>query len=240
MRKLEGRVAVVTGASQGIGKAITTTFASEGAKVIGVDLNKLPYQMENVQGYEASVTNRDSLEKMVQSVVSEYGKIDILVNNAGVTKDALTEKMTENMWDVVIDVNLKGVFNLTQLIGPHMQSLGKGSIINIASIAGIYGNVGQANYAASKAGIIGVTKTWAKEFARKGAQVRVNAISPGPVRTEMFDAVPAKVIEDFENKTMLKRIAEPMEIAKAALFLASDDASFVTAHVLSVDGGIRI
>ncbi|QZY54079.1 3-oxoacyl-ACP reductase FabG [Crassaminicella profunda] len=240
MNKLEGKVAIVTGASQGIGKTIVESFVAEGAQVIGVDLNKLPYKMENVEGYEVSVTDREGLKNFYNTVIAKYEKVDILVNNAGVTKDALTEKMTEQMWDFVIDVNLKGVFNLTQLVGPQMQNLGRGSIINLSSIAGIYGNLGQSNYAATKAGVIGLTKTWAKEFARKGAQVRVNAISPGTVNTDMFKAVPEKVIEEYKKKIMLRRLAEPEEIAKVAVFLASDDSSYVTAHVLNVDGGIRL
>lgn len=151
----------------------------------------------------------------------------------------MIQKMTEDMWDAVIDINLKGVFNLTQLIGPMMMAQNKGSIINIASVVGEYGNVGQTNYAATKAGIIGMTKTWAKEFARKGAAVRVNSVAPGYVNTDMMKTVPDKVLDPI-RQTMLGRLGEPEEIAAAVLFLGSDEASFITGHNLSVNGGLRL
>lgn len=238
--KLNGKIAVVTGASQGIGKSIVENFVKEGAQVIGIDIKELPYEMDRVERYTVDVTDRNALLEFYNEIISKYGQVDVLVNNAGVTKDALTEKMTEEEWDFVVNVNLKGVFNLTQLIGPGMQKNGKGSIINLSSIAGIFGNTGQANYSATKAGVVGLTKTWAKEFARKGDQVRVNAISPGTVNTEMFKAVPEKVITEFKKKITLQRLAEPEEIARAAVFLASDDSSYITATVLNVDGGIRL
>jgi len=148
--------------------------------------------------------------------------------------------MTEEMWDAVINVNLKGVFNMAQFIGPVMMEQGQGSIINIASVVGEYGNVGQSNYAATKAGVIGLMKTWAKEFSRKGAAVRVNSIAPGYVNTEMMKTVPDKVLDPIREKTMLGRLGEPQEIANAVLFLASDESSFITGHNLSVNGGLRL
>ena len=148
--------------------------------------------------------------------------------------------MTEEMWDLVINVNLKGLFNIAQLVGPHMMENGAGSIINIASIVGEYGNVGQTNYAATKAGVIGMTKTWAKEFARKGAKVRVNSVAPGYINTDMMKTVPEKVLDNMRAKTMLGRLGEPEEIANAVLFLASDESSYITGHNLSVNGGMRL
>jgi len=238
--RLEGKVAVVTGGAQGIGRTICETFASEGAKVIAVDMNQATFDVENIEGYALNVTDRKAIENFKVSMIEKYGKIDILVNNAGITRDALIQKMTEDMWDLVIDVNLKGVFNMTQAIGPEMMSSGSGSIINIASVVGEYGNVGQTNYAATKAGVIGMMKTWAKEFSRKGAAVRVNSIAPGYVNTEMMKTVPDKVLDPIREKTMLGRLGEPQEIANAALFLASDEASFITGHNLSVNGGLRL
>ncbi|GAB6109299.1 beta-ketoacyl-ACP reductase [Fusibacter bizertensis] len=240
MKRLEGKVAVVTGGAQGIGQCISETFAREGAKVIAVDMSDLSYTCENVEGYKLNVTKRSDIEQFVAETVKKYGHIDILVNNAGITRDALVNKMTEEMWDLVIDVNLKGVFNLTQAIAPVMLEQKKGSIINIASVVGEYGNVGQSNYAATKAGVIALAKTWAKEFSRKGEAIRVNSVAPGYVNTEMMKTVPDKVLDPIRAKTMLGRLGEPQEIANAVLFLASDEASFVTGHNLSVNGGLRL
>ena len=240
MKRLEGKVAVVTGGAQGIGQCISETFAREGAKVIAVDMSDLAYTCENVEGYKLNVTKRSDIEQFIADTVKKYGHIDILVNNAGITRDALVNKMTEEMWDLVIDVNLKGVFNLTQAIAPVMLEQKTGSIINIASVVGEYGNVGQSNYAATKAGVIALAKTWAKEFSRKGEAIRVNSVAPGYVNTEMMKTVPDKVLDPIRAKTMLGRLGEPQEIANAVLFLASDEASFITGHNLSVNGGLRL
>ncbi|WP_066890886.1 beta-ketoacyl-ACP reductase [Clostridium nigeriense] len=240
MLRLENKIAIVTGASQGIGRCIAETFAREGAKVIGVDINKLPYENKNIYGYEVNVTDRKGIKEFFDKISEKFGKIDVLVNNAGITRDALIQKMTEEMWDLVIDVNLKGLFNITQLVGPNMVENGGGSIINIASIVGEFGNVGQTNYAATKAGVIGMTKTWAKEFSRKGARVRVNSVSPGYINTDMMKTVPEKVLDNMRSKTMLGRLGEPEEIANAVLFLASDESSYITGHNLSVNGGMRL
>lgn len=238
--RLEGKVAVITGGSRGIGKAIAATFAKEGAKVISFDRTAEPSGNENIENYMGDVTDREGIEKFYGYAIEKYGKVDILINNAGVTKDALIQKMTEDMWDFVIDINLKGVFNMTQFIATHMMDKGYGSIVNISSVVGEYGNIGQSNYAATKAGVIGMTKTWAKEFSRKGQNVRVNAIAPGYINTEMMQTVPDKVLDPIRQKTMLGRLGEPQEIANAALFLASDESSFITGHVLSVNGGLRL
>lgn len=238
--RLQGKVAVVTGGAKGLGQAMSELFAKEGAKVIAVDMGDLAYSNPNVEGYKLNVTNAEDCKAFYDYAIEKYGKVDILVNNAGITKDAMTRKMTDDQWDAVIAVNLKGVFNLTRHFGPQMQANGGGSVISISSVVGEYGNIGQANYAATKAGVIGLTKTWAKEFAMKGGNVRVNAIAPGYVMTDILKTVPQNLLDDFAKLTMLGRLGQPEEIAKAALFLASDDASYVTGHVLSVNGGMRL
>ncbi|MDY0257643.1 3-oxoacyl-ACP reductase FabG [Gudongella oleilytica] len=240
MGRLNDKVAIVTGGSNGIGRCICETFAREGAKVVSFDVNELPYECVNVEGYKGSVTDREAVADLVSYVEDKYEKIDILVNNAGITRDALTQKITEEMWDLVVDINLKGTFNLGQAVGPFMMEQGSGSIINIASVVGEYGNIGQANYAATKAGVIGLAKTWAKEFARKGAGVRCNVVAPGYTMTDMMKTVPETVLEPIREKTMLRRLAEPQEIANGVLFLASDEASYITGHVLSINGGLRL
>ncbi|MFA7075690.1 MAG: 3-oxoacyl-ACP reductase FabG [Candidatus Izemoplasmatales bacterium] len=238
--KLENKIAVVTGGAKGIGAEICKIFALEGAKVIAVDMGDMTYNQENVEYYKLNITDVDNCKVFYDFVMEKYGKIDILVNNAGITKDAMTRKMTDEMWDAVINVNLKGVFNLVRHIGPQMEVNNGGSIINISSVVGVFGNIGQANYSATKAGIIGLTKTWAKEFARKGIPVRVNAIAPGYVMTDILKTVPQDLLDQFASLTMLKRLGQPEEIAKVALFLASDDASYVTGQTIQADGGMRL
>lgn len=238
--RLENKVAIITGGARGLGQAMADLFAKEGAKVIAADMGELTYQNENVEGYKLNVASAEECKKFFDYVVEKYGRIDILVNNAGITRDSMTRKMTDEQWDLVIDVNLKGVFNLTRYVGPYMQTQKGGSIINISSIVGEYGNIGQANYAATKAGVIGLAKTWAKEFAMKGSNVRVNAIAPGYIMTDILKTVPQELLDGFAKQTMLGRLGQPEEIAKAALFLASDEASYVTGHVLSVNGGMRL
>ena len=238
--RLKDKVAVVTGGAQGLGQAIAVRFAQEGAKVIAADMQPLGYEQENVTGKILNVTDTEACKDFFEDVISQYGQIDILVNNAGITRDAMTRKMTDEQWNIVIDVNLKGVFNLTRHIGPHMEVKGGGSIINISSVVGEYGNIGQANYAATKAGVIGLSKTWAKEFARKGVPVRVNAIAPGYIMTDILKTVPEDLLKQFADLTMLKRLGEPKEIADATLFLASSESSYITGQVLSVNGGMRL
>lgn len=236
--RLEGKIAVITGAAQGLGLAMAEKFISEGAKVIGVDMQEKAH--DHIDFRVLNVTNTDDVQAFYESVIQDYGQIDILVNNAGITRDAMTKKMTDEQWDLVIDVNLKGVFNLTRLIGPHMNQKGSGSIINISSVVGVYGNIGQANYAATKAGVIGLSKTWAKEFARKGENVRVNAIAPGYIMTDILKTVPQDLLDQFAGMTMLKRLGEPEEIANVALFLASDESSYITGQVIEANGGMRL
>ena len=238
--RLEGKIAVVTGGARGLGAAMCELFAKEGAKVVAVDMGEGTFENPNIELYKLNITDVAACKEFFDYVVEKYGRCDILVNNAGITKDAMTRKMTDDMFDAVIAVNLKGVFNLTRHSGPLMETNNYGSIINISSVVGVFGNIGQANYAASKAGVIGMTKTWAKEFARKGANVRCNAIAPGYIMTDMLKTVPQNLLDDFAKLTMLKRLGQPHEIANAALFLACDESSYVTGQVLEVNGGMRL
>jgi len=238
--RLEGKVAIITGGAKGLGQAMAERFAQEGAKVIAADMGDLSYSNPNVEGYKLNVADAEACKVFFDAIVAKYGKIDILVNNAGITRDTTTRKMTDDQWDAVISVNLKGVFNLTRHVGPFMQDQKSGSIINISSIVGVYGNYGQANYAASKAGVIGLTKTWAREFAAKGGNVRVNAIAPGYVMTDILKTVPQDLLDKFAAMTMIGRLGQPEEIANVALFLASEEASYVTGHVLEANGGMRL
>lgn len=238
--KLKDKVAVITGGAKGIGAEIAKLYALEGAKVIAVDMGEMTYEQENVEFYRLNITDTEGCKKFFDDIIAKYGRIDILVNNAGITRDAMTRKMTDEMWDAVINVNLKGIFNLVRYIGPQMEANNYGAIINISSVVGVFGNIGQANYAATKAGVIGLTKTWAKEFARKGAPVRVNAIAPGYVMTDILKTVPQDLLDQFAALTMLKRLGQPEEIAKVALFLASDDASYITGQTIQADGGMRL
>lgn len=237
--RLNGKVAVVTGGARGIGLTIAETFAKAGATVYATDLGKGESSVPNIHFVELNVTDRPGIEKFVAGLAAK-GKIDILVNNAGITDDALIQKMTETQWDRVIDINLKGVFNMTQAIAPIMMQNGSGSIINMASVVAVYGNIGQSNYIATKSALIGMSKGWGKEFARKGAKVRTNAIAPGFTNSVMTKDLPEKVIEGMTSKTPLGRLGEPQDIANAALFLASEESSFITGQCISVDGGLTI
>jgi len=238
--RLKDKVAIVTGAARGLGQAMAELFANEGAWVIAADMEPLTYSHPRVEGFILNVTNGEGCKSFFDEVVRKHGKIDILINNAGITRDAMTRKMTDEQWDLVIDVNLKGVFNLTRHVGPFMQVNGGGSIINISSVVGVFGNIGQANYAATKAGLVGLTKTWAKEFALKGGNVRVNAIAPGYTMTDILKTVPQELLDGFAKQTMLGRLGQPEEIAATALFLASEESSYITGQIISVDGGMRL
>ena len=238
--KLEGKTAVITGGARGLGEAMAKLFTENGAKVIACDMGEPQYTCDNVEFYKLDVTSAEACKQFAEYAVEKYKKIDILINNAGITRDGMTRKMTDEMWNAVISVNLTGVFNMTRVIGPHMEDTGSGSIINLSSVVGEYGNIGQVNYAASKGGVISMAKTWAKEFARKGAQVRCNAIAPGYILTDILKTVSQELLDKFAATTMLGRLGQPEEVAKAALFLASDDASYITGTVLSVNGGMRL
>jgi len=245
--RLENKVVIITGAGSGIGRDSALLFAKEGAKVVVADVNEKGGEETATQirknGGESffvklDVTNREQSKNMVKSTIEKYERIDVLINNAGINQDALVYKMTEEQWDRVIDINLKGVFNCTQAVVEQMISQGTGVIINTSSIVGLNGNVGQVNYAATKAGLIGMTKTLAKELGRKG--IRVNAVAPGFIQTPMTSNVPAKILEMMKEKTPLKRLGEPKDVANAYLYLASDEANFVNGAVLCVDGGLVI
>ncbi|MCL2203385.1 MAG: 3-oxoacyl-ACP reductase FabG [Defluviitaleaceae bacterium] len=238
--RLKDKVAVVTGGAKGIGACIAQLFAREGAQVIACDMNEPGFSDPNVAFYKLDVSDSGACKAFFDYATSKHPKIDILVNNAGITQDALTRKMTDAQWNQVIDVNLNGIFYLTRHIGPFMQAAGSGSIINISSVVGEYGNIGQANYAATKSAIFGLTKTWAKEFAMKGGNVRTNAIAPGYIMTDILKTVPQDLLDKFASQTMLGRLGEPEEIANAALFLAGDESIYITGQTLSVNGGMRL
>ncbi|MEY3799977.1 MAG: hypothetical protein RLZZ406_1280, partial [Pseudomonadota bacterium] len=241
--RLKDKVAIITGAAKGIGFATAQRFAGEGAIVILADMNLesvkvAAAQIPSAQAYAMNVTDRASIQAVVDQVMQKQGRIDILINNAGITQDARLVKMTEVQFDAVIDVNLKGVFNCTQLIVPHMLEAKSGAIINASSVVGIYGNFGQTNYSATKFGVIGFTKTWARELGPKG--VRVNAICPGFIATEMIKAMPENILQDIERRSWLGRLGTPEEIANVYLFLASNEASFINGVALEVSGGISL
>ena len=241
MDELKNKIAIVTGGTKGIGLEIVKLFSEEGATVIACARNEIDLNnYNNVVFHKLDVTDAESCKTLVDFALEKYGKIDILVGNAGITKDAMTRKMSEDDFDCVINTNLKGIFNLTKLVGPIMEEQGFGSIVNISSIVGEYGNIGQANYAASKAGIIGMSKSWAKEFSRKGLPIRVNVVCPGYILTEMVKTVPQDLLDRFAQQTMLKRLGEPKEIAQVVMFLASDRASYITGAVIDANGGMRL
>ena len=241
--RLKDKVAIVTGAAKGIGFATAKRFAQEGAKVMIADVNSdaVKAAMDLIPGSEAyvvNVTDRASIEVAVDQIMQRHGRIDILINNAGITQDARLVKMTEAQFDTVIDVNLKGVFNCTQLVVPHMLEAGKGAVVNASSVVGIYGNFGQTNYSATKFGVIGFTKTWARELGSKG--IRVNAVCPGFIATDMVKAMPENILQDIERRSWLGRLGTPEEMANVYLFLASDEASYVNGLALEASGGISL
>lgn len=243
MNRLKDKVAVITGGANGIGKITVNRFLEEGAIVICWDINTAAGNslMEENKGktlkfYKVDTVKIAEVEKAVAQIIDEYGAIDILINNAGITRDATLKKMTQDQWQSVLDVNLTGVFNCTQVISGHMVEKGSGKIVNASSIVGLYGNFGQSNYVATKAGVIGLTKVWARELGRKG--INVNAVAPGFIATDMVETIPEKVIADLESKTPLGRLGKPMDIANAYVFLSSEEASFINGTTLSVDGGL--
>ena len=240
MKKLNKKVVIITGASKGIGKETAIKMAKEGAKVYACSRTKTDFNDSSIIYHALDVTSNKSCKELFDDVVKENGKIDVLVCNAGIVADSLTEKMKDSAFNKVINTNLKGVFNLVKCIGPYMERQGYGSIIAISSVVGEQGNIGQANYAASKAGLIGMCKSWAKEFARKGSQVRVNVVAPGYIETDMLKGVKPELLEKFSKQTMLKRLGKPIEVANAISFLASDEASYITGAVIDVNGGIRL
>ena len=245
--RLLNKVALITGAAQGIGLATALKFAAEGAIVIVCDMNPASVEAAVAQcralgataeGFVADVTDRAAIDDLVARVMAQFGRIDVLVNNAGITQDARLQKMTIEQFDKVIDVNLRGVFHCAQAVADTMVAQGSGVILNASSVVGIYGNFGQTNYAATKFGVIGFTKTWSRELGPKG--VRVNAVAPGFITTPMVAAMPEKVLQDLVAKVPLKRLGKPEDIANVYAFLASDEASYINGAVIEVSGGMSL
>ena len=245
--RLEDRIVLITGSARGIGKEIAHTFANEGATVIISDINAESAAATSEEfskaGVESSsfacdVTNMQSVEEMINKILDKYSRIDILVNNAGITKDNLLLRMSENEWDAVLNTNLKGVFCCTKVVTRFMLKARKGKIINIASIIGITGNAGQANYAASKAGIIGFTKSIAKEFASRG--ITSNAVAPGFIQSDMTEKLSDKAREEIFKTIPLGKLGTPQDVANTCLFLASSDADYITGQTIVIDGGMTI
>ncbi|MFA5836940.1 MAG: beta-ketoacyl-ACP reductase [Bellilinea sp.] len=251
--RLKDKVCLITGGAAGIGKVTAQRFASEGAKVVICDVNREAGEALAAElGSDASfsvvnVADRAEVQAWVDGVVARYGRVDVLINNAGITRDAmfvkvkdgqLVKQMEEAAFDLVMNVNLKGVFNCAQAVAPYMIKQGSGVIINSSSVVGLYGNVGQTNYVATKAGVIGFTKVWARELGRYG--IRVNAVAPGFIMTEMVQKMPEDVLAGMRSRTPLGRLGEPVEIANTFLWLSSDEASYIHGATISVDGGIVI
>jgi 3-oxoacyl-[acyl-carrier protein] reductase len=243
--RVKDKVVIITGSGSGIGKETALLFAREGAKLVVADVNEKAGEdtAEQIRknGGDAfyahlDVSEREQVKQVVKDTISKYGRIDVLINNAGIIQDALVVKMTEEQWDRVININLKGPFNCIQGVVEQMITQGSGVIINISSIVALYGNVGQTNYAATKAGLIGITKTLGKELGRKG--IRVNAVAPGFIYTPMTASIPEKILDMMKEKTPLKRLGKPEDVANTLLFLSSDEASFINGAVISVDGGL--
>lgn len=245
--KLQGKVSIITGAASGIGKATAEKFVKEGAIVAVCDVNgdavaSLATALQAAGGqavaYRVNVTDKAEIASMVADIKQRFGRIDVLVNNAGIVKDAQLIKMTDDQFDAVIDINLKGVYNCTRAVVDTMVEQGSGVILNASSVVGLYGNFGQTNYAASKFGVIGFVKTWAKELGKKG--IRANAVCPGFVATPILASMPEKVIQAMEERVPMRRLAQPEEIANVYAFLASDEASYINGAAIEVTGGLSL
>lgn len=246
-KRLENKVCIITGAANGIGFATAQKISNEGgiAVICDINLEKVNLAVDAInqmggraEGYAMNVTDRPNVDAVIQALINKHGHIDVLINNAGITKDARLVNMTEEQFDAVVDVNLKGVFNCTQAVAPHMLKAGKGSIVNASSVVGLYGNFGQTNYAATKFGVIGFTMTWARELGPKG--VRVNAVCPGFIETNMLASVPEDVLDGIRQRSWLRRLGKPEELANVYAFLASDESSYVNGITLEASGGISL
>lgn len=247
MKLLEGKIAIITGAARGIGRSVAIKFAEQGAHVAITDLaydenmksleELLTSMGVKAKGYASNASKYSDSEKLAEDVVADFGRIDVLVNNAGITRDGLLMRMTEEQWDLVINVNLKSVFNMTKAIQKQMLKQRYGSIINMSSVVGVSGNAGQSNYSASKAGIIGFTKSIAKELGSRN--IRCNAIAPGFIITEMTATLPKEVVDGWFEKIPLKRGGTPEEVGNVCVFLASDLSSYVSGQTLSVCGAMQ-
>jgi 3-oxoacyl-[acyl-carrier protein] reductase len=247
MTRLNGKISLITGAAQGIGLATAKKFAQEGATVVVCDVkaeavNAAVAECQalgaQAEGHTMDVTQRDQVDAVVAAVLARHGRIDVLVNNAGITQDARLQNMTQEQFDRVIDVNLRGVFHCSQAVANTMVAQGSGVILNASSVVGIYGNFGQTNYAASKFGVIGFTKTWSRELGPKG--VRVNAVAPGFIATPILSTIPEKVIAKMAQRVPLRRLGQPEEIANVYAFLASNEASYINGEVIEVSGGMTV
>ena len=247
--RLLNKIAIITGAANGIGYATAQKFLAEGASVVvaDLDLNSVSQAVDalravqshgEVMGLNIDVTVRPQVDALVAKVMEHFGRIDVLINNAGITKDARLVKMTEDQFDKVIEVNLKGVFQCAQAVASIMIAQGSGVILNASSVVGLYGNYGQSNYAASKFGVIGFVKTWSRELGPKG--VRCNAVCPGFVETHILDTIPPDVLAQMRERVPLKRLAKPEEIANVYAFLASDEASYINGAAIEVSGGMTV
>jgi len=246
MKRLQGKVSIVTGGAQGIGLATARRFLNDGATVAlcdirreGVDAAVAEVEgLGSVEGHVVDVTRRDQIDAMVAAVRAKHGRIDVLVNNAGITLDARMQKMDDAQFDRVIEVNLKGTFNCARAVVDTMVEQGSGVILNASSVVGIYGNFGQTNYAASKFGVIGFVKTWARELGPKG--IRANAVAPGFIETPILQTIPDKVLHQMKERVPLKRLGTPEDIANVYAFLASDDAAYINGAVIEVSGGLTV
>lgn len=242
MKRLENKVAIITGGAAGIGAATAKKFVAEGAQVVIWDMNAErgeQFAKElNITFDKVNTANYEEIEVAAKKVFDKFGRIDILVNNAGITRDSTLKKMTPELWQQVIDVNLTGVFYCTKVVSEYMLQNGWGRILNASSVVALYGNFGQTNYTATKSGLIGMTKTLARELGRKG--ITVNCVAPGFIATEMVAAMPENVIDAMKAKVPVGRLGEPSEIASAYAFLASDEAAYINGTVLSVDGGMTV
>ena len=247
--RLNQKVAIITGAANGIGFATAQKFVDEGAIAIICDMNaeqvnqavakiKINNEYGRVEGHVMNVTDRPGIDEVINAIMAKHGRIDVLINNAGITKDARLVNMTEEQFDAVIDVNLKGVFNCTQAVVPHMLKAGKGSIVSASSVVGLYGNFGQTNYAATKFGVVGFTMTWARELGPKG--IRVNAVCPGFVETGILASMPEDVLKGMQDRSWLRRLGKPEELANVYAFLASDESSYINGIALEASGGISL
>ena len=245
--RLKDKVAIITGSARGIGQATALKFAAEGAKVVVCDLDRkavdevvaqIVAQRGQAIGFTMNVTDKASIAAVVKGVMDQYGRIDVLVNNAGIVDDAMLRKMSDEQFERVIDINLKGTYNCARAVVDIMIAQNAGVILNASSVVGIYGNFGQTNYAASKFGVIGMSKTWARELGRKG--IRANAVCPGFVETTILKSIPAKVLQAMVDRVPLGRLAKPEEIANTYAFLASDEASYINGAVIEVSGGATV
>ena len=240
MNLLKDKVIIITGGTKGIGLATAYKMAEEGAIVYACARNETSFNNENIHFLQLDVTDYEQCQNLANRVIEEQGKIDGLIADAGIINDALINKMTSEMFNSVMNVNVTGVFNIIKAVQPYMDEQKYGSIVTVSSIVGEYGNIGQINYSASKAALIGMTKSCAKEFARKGQNIRVNCVAPGYILTDMVKNVPQDLLDKFSNQTMLKRLGEPDEIANVLTFLVSDMASYITGAVIDVNGGMRL